>query len=154
MQGVVTLFFAGAHAAPTLSRLGVCFFEQAVCGRVILIFGGVTLFLWGLTPPPRPGGAERHFWLWLVRALWRVARSTHVAQFCGLFRLFGRKRHWYCATVAASGGSFPRNPLGAGWHLCCLALRFAGAQSGFAVCGRFEWMRFGVSPGKKSGNCT
>ena len=79
-----------------------------------------------------------------LSALYGVAGGlTRVAQFCGLFRLLWRKRHWYCATVAASGGSFPRSPLGAGWHLCCLALRFAGAQSGLAVCKRFEWMRFG-----------
>ena len=108
------------------------------------IWRSYAFFLQGLTPPLHPAPAKAGFCSWCVRALWRVARSTRVAQFCGLFRLFWRKRHWYCATVAASGGSFPRSPLGAGWHLCCLALRFAGAQSGLAVCKRFEWMRFGV----------
>jgi len=39
-------FFAGAHAAP-LSRLGVCFFEQAVCGRVEWMRFGVRFAVCG-----------------------------------------------------------------------------------------------------------
>ena len=77
-----------------------------------MIFCGVTLFFCGGSRRPHtPAPAKAGFCSWCVRALWRVARSTRVAQFCGLFRLLWRKRHWYCATVAASGGSFPRNPL-------------------------------------------
>ena len=130
--------------APSLLSSASSQLRFAVCGRLILIFSGVTLFFAGAHAAPAPRARQSGILLLVCPRFMAGGSLDSCGAILRPLPPFMAKEALVLRHGCRIRGNFPRSPLGAGWHLCCLALRFAGAQSGFAVRTRFEWMRYGV----------
>jgi len=110
--------------------------DYALCRRLFLIFCGVTLFFVGAHAAPTPRrpprrdfalGVSALYGGWLGRLVWRNSAASSA--------FYGERGTGIAPRLPHPGEVSPGTPS---------LLSSASSQLRFAVCKRFEWMRFGV----------